>query len=203
MFLRHAHDSLQAASQFASRYRYRCYRSGLDCWRCPSDPQARQANYRAPAWANDFFLPQRGQDRHDILARVQATVEHTLAIATSVGMKLTFARDKTAFMLPSDHDWGPANPDISDVQITNDVHALPIVQAYKHLGGILTASTSAKPDILFRQAGGTLSKPLLYRFSSPAVPIEVKRSLLRALALSRLVHTNARRQRNGIGPISK
>ena len=157
----------------------------------------------APAWADDFFLPQQGSSRPNLLCRTRRTMECTLALATSIGMKLTFASDKTAVLLPSGHDWtlltgavvdqaGYPGLEVED-PVTRETHVLPIVQTYKHLGGILTARTTTKPDILFRQSRAmSVIKPLRRQlFASAAVPIVVRRSLLKALALSRLVHTSA------------
>ncbi|CAE7293862.1 unnamed protein product [Symbiodinium sp. KB8] len=166
-------------------------------------PDPADLNLGAPAWADDFFLPQQGRDRMTLLARTRSTMEHTLGMATSIGMKLTFAPDKTAALLPSGHDWHRLASLIDNKHastgltvrdpLTKEDHVLPFVQAYKHLGGILTASTTTRPDILHRQARAMgVVKPLRRQlFGSAAVPIQTRRSLLGALALSKLVHTSA------------
>ncbi|CAE7807482.1 unnamed protein product [Symbiodinium sp. CCMP2592] len=157
----------------------------------------------APAWADDFFLPQTAASFCDLVARTRRTVEHTTARATSLGMKLTFAPTKTAGLLPSGHDWTLLSPDVVPEDghlsiafadpITREAHTLPIVHSYRHLGGILTSTTTPKPDLLLRQSQALgYVKPLRKQlFANKDIPLKVRTTVLQALSGSRLVHSAA------------
>ena len=73
----------------------------------PWAPVDWSANPGAPAWADDFFMPQLGRDKFDMLQRTQRMTECTLGLSSAIGMRLTFAREKTAVLLPSGHTWTP------------------------------------------------------------------------------------------------
>ncbi|CAE7407103.1 unnamed protein product [Symbiodinium microadriaticum] len=160
-------------------------------------------NIGSPAWADDFLQPQTGRDAVDLLARVQASVSLVTTKATSMGMTVSFGREKTAVLLPawipllSDGisraaDDAPAYLPIHD-PLADVTHRLLVVQAYKHLGGILVATSSPLPDLYHRAArANAVVKPLHRRlFSDAAVPLDTRRALLRSLAVSRFVHTSA------------
>ena len=118
-------------------------------------------------------------------------------------MHVKFGRDKTAVLLTSmivrkdrpemqvDGDGDYFLPVVDAVDGTE--HELPVVSAYKHLGGILTSNCSPQPDLFYRysRAAGIV-KPLSRKlFSSHRFDIAVRRTLLRALTVSRYVHTSA------------
>ena len=68
-------------------------------------------------------------------------------------------------------------------EVDGRIHELPVVAAYKHLGGVVTLNCSPAPDLFFRysQAAGIV-KPLSTKlFSSHRFDLSVRRSLLRAL----------------------
>ena len=152
------------------------------------------------AWADDYVLLQIRRDRagfcRQIIAATQVMVEH----ATAMGMVLTFAKEKTAVLLDAaclpegivqDAQLGPG------LQVPNTLlrttEHLPIVDSYRHLGGIITANHAPLTDIAFRksQADATL-KPLKGRlFSSQHIPVDLRRTLLRSLVISRFVFAGA------------
>ncbi|CAE7219920.1 Pol, partial [Symbiodinium sp. CCMP2456] len=118
-------------------------------------------------------------------------------------MQLTYAPDKTALMLASDCDPQPEHGLQRDSEgkpgfvINNAVlqqsHFLPLIASYKHLGGILTSNGTPGADNQFRyaQAYGTL-RPLYGRFfSTVGIPLVIRRTLLRALVISRFVFSGA------------
>ena len=157
----------------------------------------------APAWADDFFLPQSAPAPSELLGRLQRTAECTVRRATSLGMRLTFANTKTAVLLPAATDWSQypecqQNPQgdlyipVSDT-LANEQHEMPIVHSYRHLGGILTSSATPRPDLLLRQSQALgVVKPLRRKlFRNRDIPLHTRRTLLRALSVSRLVHSAA------------
>ncbi|CAE7883540.1 hypothetical protein AK812_SmicGene281 [Symbiodinium microadriaticum] len=157
----------------------------------------------SPAWADDFFHPQTGPDATRLICRVQASTTVITQRATSMGMTVSFGREKTAVMLPAripllEDGVTQASPDgttfipIHD-DLTGQTHSLQVVQSYKHLGGVIVATASPLPDLYhrFARANGVV-KPLYRRlFSNPAVALTTRRALLRSLAISRFVHTSA------------
>ena len=156
-----------------------------------------------PAWADDFLQPQTGCDSADLLVRVQLSTRLITERATSMGMTVSFGRDKTAVLIPS---WVTLLSDgvsqhsteaIATIPIfdrlTEQTHQLQVVQSYKHLGGILVATASPLTDLYHRFArANAVVKPLHRRlFGDPTIPITTRRALLRSLAVSRFVHTSA------------
>ena len=165
--------------------------------------QGHDEDIGSPAWADDFLQPQTGKDSCDLLDRIQRSVQLVTEKSTSMGMNVSFGREKTAVMVPN---WIAL--DSSDVvrysvdskpyihvlnSLTGALHQLLVVQSYKHLGGILVATSSPLPDVYHRAARATaVVKPLQKRlFSDPSVQLAVRRTLLRSLAMSKFVHTSA------------
>ena len=89
-------------------------------------------------------------------------------------------------------DQGSAYIPVTD-PVTRELHYMPIVQAYRHLGGIMTSNATPKPDILLRQSRAMSTvRPLRKQlFASVAIPVHLRRTLLNALAVSKLVHSSA------------
>ena len=152
------------------------------------------------AWADDYVLLQIRRDRagfcRQIIAATQVMVEH----ATAMGMVLTFAKEKTAVLLDAaclpegivqDAQLGPG------LQVPNTLlrttEHLPIVDSYRHLGGIITANHAPLTDIAFRKSqADAMLKPLKGRlFSSQHIPVDLRRTLLRSLVISRFVFAGA------------
>ena len=156
-----------------------------------------------PAWADDFAHLQNATAFSDILRRVQLSTQVVQERATAIGMRLTYAPDKTATLLPPGQDWLQQGAlrdedsqrlyvDIVD-RLTNTHHQLTVVPAYKHLGSILTSAGDPRPD-LARKKSRALSvvRPLGRRlFGNRAIPLDTRRLLLRSLAISRFVHSGA------------
>ena len=163
-------------------------------------------DFGAPSWADDFALPQNGEDAEQLISRVQASAQLLVTHARTLGMVVKFGPEKTAALVSSmvirpQHAQIVANADpLADgpyhlplVDGLGGDHRLPIVEAYKHLGGIATSSCSPAPHLhhRFARASGTV-KPLSRRlFSSHSFDQSVRRSLLRALTISKYVHTSA------------
>ena len=136
-----------------------------------------------------------------VLLRVQQVVQCFVEHAEVAGIRLTFARDKTATMVEIveecdaqrvHHD---ADGPFLDVQskVTSQHFRLPIVEVYKHLGGIVTASGSPSPEISYRHSLALTSlRPLRVKlFANTAVPLPVRRHLMRSLVVSRFVFGSA------------
>ena len=72
---------------------------------CPQTAEWLDADV-APAanhvsWADDYAHLQRAESEADLHATVRASAILHLELATSIGMELTFAADKSAVLLPS------------------------------------------------------------------------------------------------------
>ncbi|CAE7695610.1 unnamed protein product [Symbiodinium sp. CCMP2456] len=156
-----------------------------------------------PAWADDFTHLQNARDPAELLHRVGATTSVIQERATAVGMRLNYAPDKTAVLLPAGIDWrthgrlvemttGTLCVQIRD-DLSQEVHALPVVAAYKHLGTILTCSGDPRPDLAHRASRAVgVTKSLGKRlFGNRQIPLTTRRLLLRSLAISRFVHSGA------------
>ena len=152
------------------------------------------------SWADDF-IHMTVQACHVTLSdRVVRAVRVFVERAEVLGIQLTFAIDKTAALLAVTE--GQLPPVLTDsdgrfLQVTSSVsgvcHRLPVVDAYKHLGGIATASGTPVPEVWFRHSlAMNMLRPLKTRlFSSPGIPFSTRRHLLNSLAMSRYTFGSA------------
>ncbi|CAE7285274.1 unnamed protein product, partial [Symbiodinium sp. CCMP2456] len=159
-------------------------------------------SWGCPAWADDFVQPVDGRDTQDLLERTQASVAIVAGRVIALGMRLTFAVDKTAVVLPN---WVPEEAHILCVDrhgqrfipivsgVTQEYHELPVVSAYKHLGGILVADGSPVPDLRYGYSKAmSVVRPLRRRlFADRNTPIATRRTLLRTLAISKFAYSAA------------
>ena len=157
----------------------------------------------APAWADDNALPQTGRDASDLLQRVGDSACILVTHARSLGMVVKFGLDKTAALVSSivvrqDHACILSDEEFPHFLWVKDCidgrqYRMPVVEAYKHLGGIATSNCSPAPDLhhRFARANGVV-KPLSRRlFGSHRYDLAVRRALLRSLTVSKYVHTGA------------
>ena len=156
-----------------------------------------------PSWADDFVFLQNATEDCALVRRVVGATELIVSHASVNGMQLTFAVDKTALLLDGrcnkaavsqifTDSFGVQGCDVRDA-VTNEVHFLPIVDSYRHLGCIAVASATPVPEIKFRnsQASAVL-KPLRKRlFSAGIFPLPLRRLLLQSLVMSRYVFASA------------
>ncbi|CAE7848430.1 unnamed protein product [Symbiodinium sp. KB8] len=165
-------------------------------WKAPSLDK----DLSCASWADDFVHLAAQLCHKTIATRVTRVVEIFVGQADSIGMQLTFATDKTATMLShaSVQD-GPVQED-ADGQFLNVVspvtgtcHRLPVVSAYRHLGGIATVSGTPAPEIGFRHSLALkVVRPLRSRlFSAYGIPFPTRCLLLRSLVMSRYMFGSA------------
>ena len=154
------------------------------------------------AWADDFAHLQSALDSAALCQRVVHATGLLATHATAHGMELTFAVDKSAVLLCSgcgrvpdgvlcqDED-GQLGLWIHD-DITQRWHFLPVVDSYRHLGTIAVSNATPGPEIAFRYAKAkAMLLPLRRKlFANPEIPLTVRRTLLRALVLSKFVFSS-------------
>ncbi|CAE7234196.1 unnamed protein product, partial [Symbiodinium necroappetens] len=96
------------------------------------------------SWADDYVMLQVSREVGGLIARTRAATEVLVSQASSAGMEVSFARDKTAVLLSSDCTLADRGEVLRDpelgVCLLGSTHLLPIVDSYRHLGGILTAN---------------------------------------------------------------
>ena len=167
-------------------------------WDAPAPPTV-----LGPAsWADDFVAMHAAIDGPSLIARVQAATAVFLTHATANGIQLTFGADKTAALLPPSvvFDAGlcgqaPGGASWLPVVdgITGAVQRLPLVQAYKHLGGIVTSGATVVPELHYRHSQAAWSlRPLKGPlFGNPSIPISTRRHLLRSLVVSKFAFSTA------------
>ena len=157
------------------------------------------------SWADDFAAMTATADHSLLVDRVVAIVSCFLTHATTIGMQLSFAVDKTAALLPpsvyhSHHPaFVPGGPSgaAKHVLVWDDVthvsHQLPIVQVYKHLGGIVANTCSVLPEVHYRfsQCTWTMRPLRASLFGNPAVPLPLRRRLLGALVATKFTFGSA------------
>ncbi|CAE7808085.1 unnamed protein product [Symbiodinium sp. CCMP2592] len=155
------------------------------------------------AWADDYANMQKASSEPALHDAIVAAATVHLELATAVGVELTFAVDKSAVLLPSMCDRSAAQPSPLNPKglpgyalrdtLSGREHFLPVVDAYRHLGGIVTANCASATEIAFRYAQAcSVLRPLRKQlFSSASVPLTLRIHLLRSLVLSRFVFASS------------
>ena len=152
-----------------------------------------------PAWADDFVFLQSHDDPAVLCHQIIQSLEIVAASTTSAGMVLAYGEDKTAVLLSSlcpraspglvslDEQGQPGMRILNSV--TQEHSWVPVVSAYKHLGTVTVANATPDAEIRYRYAQAlALLKPLRKRlFSSPLIPVALRRTLLRSLVMSKFV----------------
>ena len=150
------------------------------------------------SWADDFARPLVGSSPAALIDRVQRVTQCCTERASSCGIELTFGCDKTAVvcdvgavqtMLDQNIDILGCGIAFRDsVACRNCV--LPVVHAYKHLGGIFSATSKPDLEIFLRRAAalGSIRPVRAKLFANSAVPLITRRTLLFSLGLSRFIH---------------
>ncbi|OLP95114.1 hypothetical protein AK812_SmicGene22806 [Symbiodinium microadriaticum] len=154
------------------------------------------------SWADDFAAMHSATEPARLVDCVRLATEVYLAHATANGIELAFAPDKTAAVLPPKvcfrQELGVVREGDSYYLpvcdgITGKIQQMPVVQAYKHLGGIVTAAGTASPEIYFRhsQACWTLRPLRGILFGNPSIPLPTRRLLLQSLVTSKFAFGSA------------
>ncbi|CAE7751735.1 unnamed protein product, partial [Symbiodinium sp. CCMP2456] len=125
-------------------------------WAATSRPSC----YGNPAWADDFTQPIVAKSRVELIKEVKESVALLTAHATTLGMSIKFGPDKTAVVISEASKKaagdGRIHQDEDGAHLLiqspwqKEPHRLPVVSAYKHLGGIITSNASPAPDLYFR-----------------------------------------------------
>ena len=168
-------------------------------WAVP--PPTIQAS--SPSWADDIARPHAAPTTWALIELVRGTVGLLYNRARALGMTIKFGAEKTALLL-SEADRRDARPQLDQrpsgdwvLRLKDDIAStwveLPVVTAYKHLGGVLVSTASPVPDLHFRfsRADGTARSLRRQLFSSQRFTLDVRRSLLSALVVSKYLHTSA------------
>ncbi|CAE7894492.1 Upf1, partial [Symbiodinium microadriaticum] len=152
------------------------------------------------SWADDFANMTEDEDKAQVPYKVQQTVRIFVEQADSIGMDLTFAPDKTAAMIGGGPEFpDPVQKDAEGAYIavvsalTRRSHRLPLVSAYRHLGGIVTATGTPAPEVAYRHALAlSVARPLRSKlFGEIGIPLQIRKQLLRSLVISRFVFGSA------------
>ncbi|CAE7458715.1 unnamed protein product, partial [Symbiodinium sp. CCMP2592] len=156
-----------------------------------------------PAWADDFVVPQSGADPSTLLTRTQLSFGLLYAHTNCLGMKIKFGPEKTALLLSESAraqllpllDLQADGTACMPFQDPRDLtwHKVPVIQAYRHLGGVLTSPITPVPDLHFRysRAEGTARPLRRCFFTSQRFSLAVRRNLLRSLVISKYVHSSS------------
>ena len=150
------------------------------------------------SWADDFARPFVGCTPANLLDKVRRTTQCCTERASACGVVLTFGNDKTATVCDvgtvqteREHGTDMLSCGISfrDTVACRDC-ILPVVPAYKHLGGIFNATSKPDLEIFLRRASalGPLRPVRSKLFACRSVPLATRRTLLFSLGLSRFIH---------------
>ena len=152
------------------------------------------------SWADDFVQLTMQACRLTLTDRVIRIVTLFVEQAESLGIQLTFAVDKTASLLACTQGQNPPVSRDEDgfylpirSSLSGSCHRLPVIDAYKHLGGIATVSGTPVPEIWYRHSlAMSMVRPLRTKlFAAVGIPFETRRHLLRSLAMSRYAFGSA------------
>ena len=150
------------------------------------------------SWADDFARPFIADTPSDILKKIRKATQCCTERASACGVELTFGSDKTAAVcdIRAVQSLREAGVDIIaggvafNDTVANKPCLLPVVHAYKHLGGIFSATAKPDLEIFLRRAAalGPLRPVRNKLFANRAVPLATRRTLLYALGLARFIH---------------
>ena len=184
-------------------------------------PCARQPPWDTPngpvelgpaSWADDFAALHAAATPGGLVQRVVSATGVFLTHATSNGIQLAFAVDKTAVVLPPRVAFcadvgiqnGPTGPYLAiQDAITGTRQSMPVVQAYKHLGGIITNTATVAPEVHYRfsQATWTLRPLRGILFGNPSIPLPTRRHLLQSLVESKFTFGSATLELHTVGSV--
>ena len=155
------------------------------------------------SWADDFVHLQLAPDLARLILHILTSTRLHVEKASAVGMSLTFAKDKSAVLFSAPLD----KNDVPEIHVNAEgdhgflvadsvggaTHFLPIVDSYRHLGGILTVNNRPSVDLAFRVSqASAVAKPLRKRlFGSQSVPLSVRCTILRSLVVSKFTFSCA------------
>ena len=153
------------------------------------------------SWADDCLRAATAPSLPDVVDKVQKVLQVNLELAASLGITFSCSPTKTCLLLPPVRS--PVAHLASDMptaaapawvlvenRVLNEVVTVLLVDAYKHLGCVLVADGSPRPEIHFRLSQAlTVSRPLAFKFfSNSRYPLAVRRCMLRSLVISKYVH---------------
>ena len=148
-------------------------------------------------------MPQSGATPADMLDRTRRSLGVLYSRANCLGMSVKFGRDKTAVLMAEASrrellsQLGPAQDGAHSLSFQDPCdsswHTVPVIRAYRHLGGILTSPVTPVPDLHFRysRAEGAARPLRRVLFSSRRFTPSVRRNLLFSLVLSKYLHSSA------------
>ncbi|CAE7326979.1 unnamed protein product [Symbiodinium sp. KB8] len=156
-----------------------------------------------PAWADDFVHLQSLPGTVELCQQVRAALEIVAACTTSAGMILSYGEDKTAILLSANcpravpglltqDDEGKPCMSVEN-PITRETAWVPVVDAYRHLGTVTVANATPDAEIRYRFAQAqSMLKPLRRKlFSERAIPLALRRALLRSLVTSKFIFASS------------
>ena len=152
------------------------------------------------SWADDCLRAATAPTLPAVISRTAAIMQRSIEMATALGIAFSYSPAKTCVLLPPCRspvahllaDGPPGVPEAISVPNSLDgtFVQVPVVDAYKHLGCVLVADRMPGPEIRYRLAQAqSVSRPLAFRFfANSRYPLDVRRSILRSLAVSKFVH---------------
>ena len=150
------------------------------------------------SWADDFARPFVCDTSEGLLDKVRRATKCCTERASACGIELTFGCDKTAAVSDIETTQHLRDGDLRahacGIAFVDEVACrdcvMPVAHAYKHLGGIFSATAKPDLEIFLRRAAamGPIRPVRAKLFANRAVPLATRRTLLYALGLSRLVH---------------
>ena len=161
-------------------------------------PLLQQALFKKGLGAASWARHVAGVDLPAVLQLCSLTLQVCFERATAMGVQFSQGPAKTAVMI-SDPPRGqriqgvvPTTPE--HICVANDLlgthEAVVLVSAYKYLGGVITSDECPRTEVQHRQAlAAGVARPLRRRlFSNRGIDVSVRRTLLRALSVSKYVY---------------
>ena len=150
------------------------------------------------SWADDFARPLVGRDAEDLFCKVRLAVQICSERATACGIELAYGADKTAAVFDKStiHAFRALDIDLvhDGVSFCDGVSGkslkVPVVAAYKHLGGIFSAASKPDLELFLRRAAawGSIRPVRGKLFANGSIPLASRKTFLRSLGLSKFAH---------------
>ena len=150
------------------------------------------------SWADDFARPLVGRDAEDLFCKVRLAVQICSERATACGIELAYGAEKTAAVFDEStiHAFRALDVDLvhDGVSFCDGVSGkslqVPVVAAYKHLGGIFSAASKPDLELFLRRAAawGSIRPVRGKLFANGSIPLASRKTFLQSLGLSKFAH---------------
>ena len=151
------------------------------------------------SWADDMARLLVADTWPDLVQRVEGAMQVCTEHATACGMQFSFARHKTAVLLPAQtgrfrgrQRVAGHRPAVFSIwnRVAQERHTLEVIPVYQHLGSVVTSDGSPALEVAHRKAMAIgVTRAHTHRFfANGSFPLDVRRNILRSISVSKFTY---------------